>query len=305
MDYVHDSFLSEGNDDYVCFTHIGVDDKFSLIRTFVRNAKRVLADVHAHPTGPSGDYRKDRLIWLVVTMGDLSGRLDREAYMMDGEQYRQVYEYLEGMLEIRFTPDEQKSPVVFENAWKFMRVIDSSLYRRFAHPHNSHLQPELDALWQEYDGLIESIRRSMDPLPEAWTERFEDFFFERGLATAKNDIRAVKKCLEPYARKNYAYARGEERFQKLFKFHGQRPELLEQFALFQDLMVQYIPEYLIETMKRLDAAGPKGFLPNRERIEEVVRNAPKTLEHVRTMYVKTQKHKDLFDKLCESMTFSN
>lgn len=304
MNYVHDSFLSEGTDDYITFTNIGVDDKFCMVRTLIRNASRVLADIQAHPQGPSGDYAKDRLIWLVVTMGDLSGRLDREAFMMDGEQYRQVFDYLEGMMEVHFTAEERTSPIVFENAFKFLRVSDW-LYRRFVHPDNAHLQPELDALWKDYDDLMETIRRTMDPLPAAWVSRFEDFFFERGLATAKNDIRLIKKCLEPYARKNYAFARGEERFQKLFKFHGQRPELLEQFALFQDLMVQYIPLYLMETSNRLAAAGPKGFLPNRERIEEVVRNAPKTLEHVRNVYVKTETQKNTFDKLCESMNISN
>ena len=304
MNYVHDSFLSEGNDDYISSTYIGVDDKYCLIRTLIRNAKRVLADIHANPLEPSGDYTKDRLIWLMVTMGDLSGRLDREAYMLDGEQYRQVYEYLEGMLEVCFTAEERASPIVFQNAWNFTRVIDLR-YRTFVHPDNARLQPELDMLWKEYDDLLVTIRGSMDPLTQPWAVRFEDFFFERGLATAKNDIRSIKKCFEPYARKNYAFARGEERFHKLFKFHGQRPELLEQFVLFQDLMVRYVPEYLADTSKRLAAVGPKGFIPNRERVEEVVRNAPKTLEHVRNVYVKTEAHKLLFDKLCESMNISN
>lgn len=305
MNYVHDSFLSEGNDDYICFTHIGVDDKFCLIRTLIRNAKRVLADIRTNPNAPSGEYTKDRLIWLLVTMGDLSGRFDREAYMMDGEQYRQVFDYLEGMLEIRFTAEERTSPIVFENAWKFMRIIVEGRYRTFVHPDNVRLQSELDALWKEYDELLATIRCAMDPKTESWGARFEDFFFERGLATAVNDIRTIRKCLEPYARKTYAFSRGEERFQKLFKFHGQRPELLEQYILFQDLMVQYIPEYLIETSKRLAAAGPKGFLPNRERIEEIMRNAPKTLEHVRNVYAKTEAQKNAFDKLYESMNISN
>jgi hypothetical protein len=304
MNYVHDSFLSEGNDDYIRFTNIGVDDKFCLIRTLIRNAQRVLAAIHANPNGPSGDVTMDRLIWLMVTMGDLSGRLDREAYMMDGEQYRQVFEYLEGMLEIRFTAEERSNAVVFENAWRFLCIIDDK-YRVFVHPGNAHLQPELDALWKEYDELVSTIRRSMDPVPGPWMSRFEDFYFDRGLATARNDIQIILKCLQPYGRKNYAYTRGEERFQKLFKFHGQRPELLEQFALFQDLMVRYIPEYLIETSRRLEAAGPKGFLPNRERIEEVVKGASKTIEYVRNTYVKTETQKDTFDKLCESMNFSN
>lgn len=303
MNYIHDSFLEEDTDDYICFTHIGVDDKFRLVNALIRNSQRVLDLIRANPNGPSGDVRMDRLIWLATTLGDLSGRLDREAFMMDSEQYRQVFEYLEGMLELQFSAEERTSPVVFGNAWKFMRTFDSK-YRVFINPANAHLQPELNALWQTYDRTMDEIRTSLDPCPQEWAVRFEDFFFDRGLATARNDIANVKKCYEPYGKKTYSFQRGEERFQKLFKFHGQRPELLEQYILFQDLMVRYIPEYLADTARRLAAVGPKGFLPNRERIEETLRNASQTLENARVLYVKTEAQKKLFDKLCESININ-
>ncbi len=302
MDYIHDSFLEEDTDDYICFTHIGVEDKFRLVNALVRNSERLLDLIRANPNGPSGDAQTDRLIWLVVTFGDLAGRLDREAYMMDGEQYRQVFEYLDGMLELKFSAEERTSPIVFGNCWKFIQTFDVR-YRRFINPANAHLQPELDALWQTYDRALEDIKRAFDPCPAAWTEKFEDFFFERGLVTAKNDIANVKKCYEPYGKKTYSFLRGEERFQKLFKFHGQRPELLEQYALFQDLMVRYIPEYIADSARRLAAVGSK-VIYNRERIEETLRNAPQTLANARALYVKTEEQKKLFDKLCESINMN-
>lgn len=300
MNFVHDSFLDELTDDYICPSKIGVEDKFDLVKTLIMSMNHVLEVVRTFSNEPSEDHSTNRLIWLVTTRGDLADRMDREAYMLDSEQYRQVFEYLEKLLSIQFTAEERSNPVVFENAWRFYRSFEKT-YRQFVHPDNAHLQPRLDALWERYDALVNEAKRVFDPLPKEWASKFEDCFFERGLATAKHDIQNVLKCMEPYARKNYSFVRGEERFQKLFKFHGQRPELLEQYSLFKDLMVEYIPMYIVETKRKLDAVGPKGFIPNRARMEETMQNATMYLEQARVLYVSTENHKKVFDALCKSI----
>ena len=300
MNFVHDSFLDELSDDYICPSKITVENKFCLVKTLITSMEHVLELLRIYPNAPSEDHPTNRLIWLIKTRGDLADRTDREAYMMDSEQYRQVFEFLDHMLSIRFSDEERTSPVVFENAWRFYRSFERT-YRTFVHPDNAHLQPRLDALWARYDMLVDEAKCALDPVPEAWAAKFEDCFFERGLATAKNDIRNVQKCMELYARKTYSFVRGEERFQKLFKFHGQRPELLEQYSLFKDLMVEYIPMYMIETKRKLDAAGPKGFVPNRERMEETLRNASVYIGQARALYVSTERQKKLFDDLVKSI----
>lgn len=298
MNFVHDSFLDELTDDYICASKITVEHKFQLVKTLVASMERVLESIRMYANGPSDDIPTNRLIWLVITRGDLNDRLDREAFMMDGEQYRQVFEYLQGMLGIEFTAEERTSSVVFENAWRFYRSFEVN-YRTFVHPQNAHLQSELDALWARYDALVAESKRTIDM--SAWSGAFEDCFFERGLATAKNDIRNVQKCMEPYGRKNYSFLRGEERFQKLFKFHGQRPELLEQYALFKDLMVEYIPLYILETKRKLEAADAKGFVvPYRERMEETMKQARVYLDTARS-YIRTEKQTLTFDTLCKSI----
>jgi hypothetical protein len=300
MNFVHDSFLDELTDDYICPNKITVENKFCLVKTLIVSMEHVLELIRIHAEAPSDHHPTNRLIWLIKTRGDLADRTDREAFMMDSEQYRQVFEFLEHMLCIHFTESERASPVVFENAWRFYRSFEVT-YRRFVHPDNSCLQPKLDALWDRYDSLVDEAKRALDPLPEAWAAKFEDCFFERGLATAKNDVRNAQKCMEPYARKTYSFLRGEERFQKLFKFHGQRPELLEQYSLFKDLMAEYIPLYLLETKRKLDAAGPKGFVPHRERMEETMRNASVYLEQARNLYVSTERQKLVFDEVVKSI----
>jgi hypothetical protein len=300
MDFMHDSFVEDTTDDYIDPCKIGVASKFVLVRTLISSMEKVLDFVREHPD-PSADRSMNRLIWLVVTRGDLAGRTNREAFMMDGEQYRQVFEFLEHMLLLRFTPEERASPHVFSNAWRFYCSFERT-YRAFVHPDNASVfKSKLDAEWARYDCLVSELKGMFDPVPSKWSQTFEDCYFERGLATAKHDIASIRACMELYGRKTYSFVRGEERFAKLFSFHGSRPELLEQYELFKELMVDYVPMYIVDAKRKLDASGPKKGYSG--RLEETVSNARVYLAKARALYVKTPDQLKRFERLCESIVF--
>ncbi len=261
------SFLAEErNDDYVHVSYIGVDDKIAVATKMADASKRALAILQEQNNNDT------YFIWLFVKRGDLEGREDREGYMMDGAQRNQVREYFFNVFGTEITEEEVTAPFVFDNIWKFFQVHDSILYRNFSHPCNASLQPQLDALWREYDANLKTCRELLNARASEFADRFEDFYFIRGLSIAKTDIQNISKNLGPYAKKTYNVARGFERFQKLLKNHGPRPELLEQRTLFEKLVVQYVPLWVIENDARLQATTPAGQKPVppaiRERIIE-------------------------------------
>lgn len=273
------SFLTEDrNDDHVHPSCVSVDDKLSVATKMADASKRALR-ILAEPAQKTPSKSDLYFVWLFVKRGDLEGREDREGYMMDGAQRNQVRDYIKEVFGTQITEDEVNSaPFVFDNLWKFFQVHDCYFYRHFTHPCNAQLQPELDNLWQEVDTNKQQCLEILNARAEEFTQPFEDFYFVRGLAIAKTDIHNIKKCLAgPYAKKTYNVARGFERFNKLVKNHGPRPELLEQRTLFEELVVQYLPLWILENDARLQAssstpaasAPPVVVPPNiRERILE-------------------------------------
>lgn len=270
------SFLAEErNDDYVNISNVHVNDKISVATKMADASRRALGILESKtPLSDSDLY----FVWLFVKRGDLEGREDREGYMMDGAQRNQVRAYIHEVFGTLFTEEDVHSaPFVFDNLWKFFQVHDSYFYRNFTHPCNSPLQPELDALWNECDTNKTVCAEVLNGRMSNFFERFEDFYFVRGLSIAKTDVQNISKSLYPYVKKTYNVARGFERFQKLLKNHGPRPELVEQQLLFEKLVVQYVPLWILENDARLQAMavvdpsapGQKPLSPAiRERILE-------------------------------------
>lgn len=260
MEYMKHSFLTEDrNDDHVHPSCVSVDDKLAVATKMADASKRALAILQ---TTPLHDARTEvekvddmYFIWLFVKRGDLEGREDREGYTMDGAQRNQVRDYIKEVFGTLITEDEVNSEAfVFDNLWKFFQVHDSNLYRKFSHPCNAPLQPQLDELWHEHDTNKSACQDLINARTLEFSDCFEDFYFVRGLLIAKADVQNIKKCVSsPYTKKTYNVARGFERFQKLLKNHGPRPALLEQKDLFERLVVQYVPLWVLDNDARLQA----------------------------------------------------
>jgi hypothetical protein len=253
MEYMKSSFLAEEkNDDYVNVSNVRVDDKMAVATKMADASKRALMILQNKNVSSESDLY---FVWLFVKRGDLEGREDREGYMMDGAQRNQVRAYIHEVFGTLITEAEVNSaPFVFDNVWKFFQVHDCAFYRNFTSPCNAPLQPELTTLWTECDANKRTCAEILNARASEFTDRFEDFYYVRGLSIAKTDVQNISKNLGPYAKKTYNVARGFERFQKLLKNHGPRPELLEQQALFEKLVVQYVPVWILENDARIQAS---------------------------------------------------
>ncbi len=275
MNHTHESLLEPGNDDFVEKNRIGVQDKLVMAQTLLKRSSDLLGLIQTKQVRDMSS-QEIRAVWLVFTRGDLADRTDREAFMIDAAQRDQVFDYLEIAMGISFSPNEKQIPHVFDNIWRLYCVHDI-YYRRFTHPVNFIKQEMLDDIWAQYDS-VQNRGRDLLNTPE-FKLAFEDCFYIRGLTIAKTDIQNIKKCLEPFARKTYNFSRGEERFQKLFRNHGRRPELVECYRQFQQLMTRYVPEYLVDTARRFAAVDESH--PGRDKMIEILNNARKMIDHVR------------------------
>ncbi len=289
MDYMKTSFLTEErNDDFVNVSCVRVVDKMAVATKMADASKRALGILQSKEAMSDSDLY---FVWLFVKRGDLEGREDREGYMMDGAQRNQVRAYIHEVFGTLFTEDEVNSaPFVFDNLWKFFQVHDGHFYRNFTSPCNSPLQPDLSALWNVCDTNKALCADLLNARASEFADRFEDFYFVRGLSIAKTDIQNISKCLGPYAKKTYNVARGFERFEKLLKNHGPRPELLEQRLVFEKLVVQYVPVWILDNDARIQAmdagvpvpAGQKPLPPAiRERILESLTIGKEYLEKMK------------------------
>ncbi len=182
--------------------------------------------------------------WLTVFHGDLKNRGNRDFAFLDTPQIRQVYDYITLVLEIPLPPFQPDARHQNEHLFAFFSAVHSVVYREIIFG-----APDMDlvATRTKYEAVRAELETKM---LESYEVRVEDMFFERGLWIAENELETVKRALTA-PDKFYNADRAEDRFRKLWKYHGARPQLVATYFEWYDVVTtQYLDPWLDDCTRK-------------------------------------------------------
>jgi hypothetical protein len=234
MDYFSHHLVDPENDDWMIhFVYITGDAKRLVANQLMRSVREVEEDLQ----GPMDDDHKYRA-WLAVIHGDLDKREGRDFSFLDPPQIEQVYDYITIVLQIPLPPFNPNLRESNEHLWKFFSAVHSTPYR-----YTIVGEPDVNMqeTRQEYERVRERLRGVLLEGPHR--EWVEDLFFKRGSWIAKNELQMLRRA-HGASEKIYNLERGQDRFEKLFSYHGQRAELVAVHSEWMELARFYVRPWL-------------------------------------------------------------
>ncbi len=265
MDYFSPYLVDPTNDDWMIhFVYVTADAK----RLVANQLLRVMREVEKDLRGPMDDNHKYRA-WLAVIHGDLDTREGRDFNCLDLPQIQQVYDYITIVLQIPLPPFDPELRASNEHLWKFFSAVHSTVYRQtIVGDPDVDMQDSRDA----YEALRAQLRGVL--LDGSHREWVEDLFYKRGLWIAKNDLQQLQKA-HAIPEKFYNLEHGQIRFNKLFKYHGSRPELVRVHDEWKDLARFYVRPWIDDCRRQVSSRTTSEHV--RSKCRPVVEKADKLI----------------------------
>lgn len=273
MDFFSPYLVDPDNDDWMIhFVYITRDAKRLVADQLLRVMREVEEDLMGD--GVLDDDRKYRA-WLAVIHGDLDKREGRDFNFLDGPQIRQVYDYLTLVLRIPLPPFSYDSRASNEHLWKFFSAVHSGKYRFTVY---GEPDVEMQNKRVEYEALRARLRDCI--LQDPHREWVEDLFYRRGLWIANNDLQQLQKA-HVIAEKFYNLERGQDRFDKLFSYHGKREDLMRVYHEWRALAQFYVRPWIDDCRKQ--SVSKTAMESVRSKCRAVLTNADELIQKFEKM----------------------